>query len=79
VPESVTSFSHNGRLGSQEVAHGKRETVTVWRMRSTLALTHPSVMPVGSSIDTGEGGRLEVKASNHCEEWFAAILSDLPE
>jgi hypothetical protein len=48
-------------------------------MRSTLALTHPSAVMVGSSIDTGEGGHLRVKALNHDEEWFAAILSGLPE
>ena len=34
---------------------------------------------VGSSIDTGEGGHLEVKASSHADERVAPVLSGLPE
>jgi len=79
VPECVTSFSHNGYLGSQEVAPSMRETVTVWRAVSTLTLNSPSAVMVGSSIDTGEGGHLEVKASSHADERVAPVLSGLPE
>lgn len=79
MPESVTSFSHNGYLGSQEVAPSMRETVTVWRAASTLTLNSPSAVRSVAPLILEKAAILEVKASNHEDERVAPVLSGLPE
>lgn len=79
MPECETSFSLNGYLGSQEVAPSMRETVTVWRAASTLTLNSPSAVRSVAPLILEKAAVLEVKASNHVEDRFAAGLSGLPE